>query len=82
MTRQTDFYPELNSLEYLKDIHPDGAKIISEGYSEDPELSSVIKRLSSTSKEDALHTRYLWDENKQRLYLIDTNQPVYVFLMD
>ena len=34
--------------------------------------SNIIKRLSSTSKEDALHTRYLWDENKQRLYLIDT----------
>ena len=73
LTRQTDFYPELNSLEYLMDIHPDEAKMISEGYSEDPELSYIIKRLSSTSKEDALHTRYLWDEHKQRLYLIDAN---------
>ena len=32
LTRQTDFYPELNSLEYSMDIHPDEAKIISEGY--------------------------------------------------
>ena len=61
------------------DIHPDEAKIISEGYSEDPELSYIIKKLSSTSKEDALHTRYLWDENKQRL----STQPArYVFLVD
>ena len=59
LTRQTDFYPELNSLEYLMDIHPDEAKLISEGYGEDPELSYIIKRLSSTSKEDALHTPYL-----------------------
>ena len=71
LTRQTDSYPELNSLEYSMDIHPDEAKIISESSSEDPELSYIIKRLSSTNKDDTLHN-HLWVKNKQRLYLIDT----------
>ena len=47
-------------------------KLIAEGYDEDPELLHIIKRLSSTSKDDAFHDRYLWDETRQRLYLIDS----------
>ena len=72
LTRQTDSSPEVNSLEYSLDIHPDDAKLIAEGYDEDPELLHIIKRLSSTSKDDAFHDRYLWDETRQRLYLIDS----------
>ena len=38
LIRQTDFSPEVNSLEYSLDIHPDDAKLIEEGYGEDPEF--------------------------------------------
>ena len=47
LTRPTDFHPELNSLEYLMDILPDEAKMISEGYSEDLELLYYRKRRSA-----------------------------------
>ena len=56
-TRQINF--SLNSLEYSLDIHPDDAKLIAEGYDEDPDLLHIIKRLSSASKDEVLHDRYL-----------------------
>ena len=39
LTRQSNPWAEFASLEFSLDIHPDEARLISEGYAEDPQLS-------------------------------------------
>ena len=63
---------EMNNIEISIDLNPDFAKDLSEGYADDPELSHIIKRLKSSSR-DVFHDRYVWDEGKQRLYLIESS---------
>ena len=62
---------EMNNIEFSIDLNPDFAKDLSEGYADNPELAHIIKRLKSSSR-DVFHNRYVWDEGKQRLYLIES----------
>ena len=65
---------QLNSLELALEIESEDARLISEGYRNDPELSHIIERLTnSRSSSDSFQERYLWDETKERLYLIKSN---------
>ena len=61
----------MNNIEFSIGLNPDFAKDLSEGYADDTELSHIIKRLKSSSR-DIFHDQYVWDEGKQRLYLIDS----------
>ena len=63
---------EMNNIKFSIDLNPDFAKDLSEGYADDPELSHIIKRLKSSCR-DVFHDRYVWDEGKQRLYLIESS---------
>ena len=63
---------EMNNIEFSIDLNPDFAKNLSKGYADDPELSHIIKRLKSSSR-DVFHDRYVWDEGKQRLFLIESS---------
>ena len=72
LTRQFPTSSQLNSLEFSLDIHPDEAEGISKGYQDDAELSHIIERLTS-SKTDAFHERYFWDENNERLFLVTSD---------
>lgn len=74
LTRQGDVTlgAEVYSLEFSLDLHPDYAEEIAKGYDSDPESSHIIRRLSA-SKDDAFHDRYLWDETRERLYLIESS---------
>ena len=64
---------EMNNIEFSIDLNHacDFAKELSESYTDDPELSH-IKRLKSSSR-DVFHDHYVWDEGKQRLYLIEAS---------
>ena len=75
LTRQSNPWVELGSLEFSPDMHPDEARLISEGYAEDPQLSHIISRLQSTSARDSFHDKYFWDEEGERLYLVDSSPP-------
>ena len=75
LTRQSNPWVELGSLEFSLDMHPDEARLISEGYAEDAQLSHIISRLQSTSARDSFHDKYFWDEEGERLYLVDSNPP-------
>ena len=62
---------QLNSLELALEIESEDARLISEGHSNDPELSHIIERLAnSRSSSESFQERCLWDETNKRLYLI------------
>ena len=63
---------EMNNIKFSIDLNPDFAKDLSEGYADDPELAHIIKRPKSSSR-DVFPDRYVWDEGKQRLYLIESS---------
>lgn len=67
-----DIELEMNNIEFSIDLNPDLAKEISDGYADDPELFHVIKRLKNSSR-DVFHDRYVWDDEKQRLYLVESS---------
>ena len=74
LSRQDIPVAQLNSLELALEIESEDARLISEGYSNDPELSHIIERLTnSRSSSDSFQERYLWDETNERLYLIKSN---------
>ena len=64
LTCQLPTSSQLNSLEFMLDIHPDEAESISKGYEDGAELSHIINRLTS-SKNDVFHEKYFWDEKKK-----------------
>ena len=75
LTRQSNPSVELGRLEFSQDMHPDEARLISEGYAEDPHLSHIIGRLQSTSARDSFHNKYFWDEEGERIYHVDSSPP-------
>ena len=48
---------EMNKIEFSIDLNPDFAKDFSEGYADDPELSHIVKRLMSSSR-NVFNDRY------------------------
>ena len=68
-------WAKLGSLEFSLDMHPNEARLISEGYTEDPQLSLIISRLQSTSARDSFRGKYFWDEEGERLCLVDSSPP-------
>ena len=74
LSRQDIPVAQLNSLELALEIESEDARLISEGYSNDPELSHIFERLANLrSSSDSFQERYLWDETNEKLYLIKSN---------
>ena len=71
LSRRPDY--QLNGLEFSLEVQPEVSQLICKEYDKDSELLPIIKRLKASS-EDAIHKRYTWNENTQRLYLISSGQ--------
>ena len=54
----------MNSIAFSLDLELDEDEELSAGYENDPELSDIIRRLTST-RQDTLHEQYLWSELRQ-----------------